>query len=278
MDKNIKPGTEVYSSDGRMGRYVGPVAYGHAVEPVFEHDDGPTHYGDVQSWSHVHLKPPTETLHAECAELQETITRRRVELEAVRMERQALDAELKERQKRFIAHAQLNLLDDFIAGKITHLVIDDTAYGINIQTAEKALDYQDGDRWVKHKKLKLLSLYGDSKGDLTWGLSSYSDGSDNGQKRVIPCTSYEAAVVAATALIEVQFDACRKLPNRPWMAAGCIKAAEAIGMPVPKDLADMHAAYKRKSAAEDLAKAEVELVKASARVNDLFAQAREVAA
>lgn len=275
MDKNIKPGAEVYSTDGSMGRYVGPVAYGHAVEPLFDRDDDePPHYGNVQSWSHVYLKPPTETLHAECSELQETITRRRVEVEAIRVERQALDADMKERQKRLAAHKQLDRLDDFITGKITHLVIDDSIYGIQIKPINEALATTDGaSGWHATQKMRLLTLYGGSNGDLSWGLSKYSDGSDiHNQAHVYPCTSYEAAVGMATALIGVQFDACRKIPDRPWQFATYIKAAQAIGMPVPEDLAQTLAAYTRKTAADALEKAQAELVKALARVNELFAQ------
>lgn len=92
---------------------------------------------------------------------------------------------------------QLQRLNDFLAGEITHFFIlgmfnpkivewdDDAFYGV--------------DRWhgcAKIESLRLVSLFGSSKGDLSFHLNRYSDGS-GGWEEIVPCRSYDEALAEA---------------------------------------------------------------------------------
>lgn len=263
-------GATVYDRFGRCGRYVAPVAAGHVVEQLYrddEDDDAEPYAGPVQTWREVFAKPPTEELHAEVRELEQRAAAVRQELDGLREERRALDAEHKARAERIKRHAQLELLDDFIAGRITHFVVID-GYGVKVQEAAEALK-SDEDRW--DRKLKLLSLYGDSKGDLTWRLNRYSDGS-GGSDEVIPCVSFDDAMAKARERVLAEIEAVRSIAaDRPWMLGSALRSAARLGVEVPADLAAIQSAYELKGAREQLEKARTVLAEAQAKVAALEA-------
>ena len=97
----------------------------------------------------------------------------------------------------------LKNLSNFIEGKISHYVIKQYN-GVDILEWDKSTsEYSDSEKGVA--KLRLLTLFGKSKGELEWNLNKYSDGS-GGNTEVTPCTSYEEAIEVAKALYQVVWD------------------------------------------------------------------------
>lgn len=273
MSDTIQPGAVVYAPTGQRGLYIGPLpdGGGHAVQPEIEiggfrggEYDTEMMFTGVQHWPAVHAKEPQVALTAELADLHDQIAAKRSELRALAQQHREQEAESAAMMKRIKQSEPLRLLDDFIAGKITHLVIDSGYNGISVEPIDKALETTDGSSgWQAKKKLRLLTLYGGSNGNLSWGLSKYSDGSDAHTERfVIPCASAEMAAAEANKLIDTRFTELRKVPDRPWMWSSVIKSAVDLGFEVPADMAADFAEFRRKGAEEAVEKARAALVAA----------------
>ena len=284
MEKIIIPGTLVYSSAGQRAYYIGPIGISYVVEPEIDRYNHVEETNDVVFegicvWPAVYLEKPKPVLDAELVAVREEIVAACRRLDEVRESIRDAERASKDMLANITKRDELKRLDDFIAGKITHLVISCPAYGVKIEAAETTLaSREDDDSYgrTKHKKLKLLTLYGGSNGNLAWMLSQYSDGSDNGQKHVIPCTSYEEALAEATTLINSQLQDLRKYPaDRTWMLSAPMASALALGIEVPADLTEALRAYQLKHALEQLTKFETEFNKSRDIVKQLQAQNTE---
>lgn len=236
MSKKTSPktGDEVYDIHGQAASYVANSAHGHVVEPVYEDEDGEPHYGKPQVWLEVFGSPPTAKLHSEIAELEAKLNATRTELQQVQEQRRTEDsayaARLNER-KRF---KQLQTLDDFIAGKITHFfTVEGYGERMAIQTFDEFMVSKE-DRY--DRKLRLLSLFGGSKGDLAWYVDRYSDGSGGSNGRCFPARSYEDAVRHASEWIEGRYAEVRKNEHK-HASLDLANAAERFGLKVPDDIA-----------------------------------------
>ena len=237
MSKTATPkaGDEVYDIRGRAGSYVANSANGHVVEPIYEHEgDDEAYYGKPEVWNEVFSSPPTERLHAGIADLEAKLNAARAELHAIQTQRREEDdayaARLNER-KRF---KQLQTLDGFIAGKITHFfTVEGYGERMSIQTFDEFMVSKE-DRY--DRKLRLLSLFGGSKGDLAWYVDRYSDGSGGSNGRCFPAMSYEDAVRHASEWIEGRYAEVRKNDHK-HAALDLAKAADGFGLKVPDDIA-----------------------------------------
>lgn len=113
-------------------------------------------------------------------------------LELAKMIQRTHDQE-KERLKKYQQYEQLKQLDDFLDGKITHYAETSTWNPRII----KAMEFN------KEEDLKLLGLFGDSKGDLSWRVNDYKDGSGC-YREVVPCKSYEEALSVIQKYIDTR--------------------------------------------------------------------------
>jgi hypothetical protein len=219
-----------YLADGREVEVIQELESGYLVQYYYTvggSDAG--EYGlyldcvNTQIVDRVFDTPPVAKFHESIAELnsqiekiEETKSAKFAELKEV--SKAIDDASTKRRQ-----HEQLRLLDDFIAGKITHYV-EFWTYG-----APKIIEFQDAICNYDKKRLKLLTLFGDSKGCLEWKLSSYSDGS-GGSSTVIPATSYEQAVEVARAHVVELLENSVDSPSQ-----FCVDTADKWEVPVSDD-------------------------------------------
>jgi hypothetical protein len=166
--------------------------------------------------------PPIAVYHEDIAKLEKAIE----ELEKIRESkvseiRQAAK-EIEDASNLRKQHEQLSQLDDFIAGKITHYV--EFPY-----EGPRVIDFNDATCNCDKRQLKLLTLFGGSKGDLQWKLSYYHDGS-GGSHTVIPVTSYEQATEVSKSHI---IGKLRETMERP--SQNTVKMADKWDVPVPDD-------------------------------------------
>lgn len=99
--------------------------------------------------------------------------------------------------------SQLETLKNFMAGEITHLFVSGHSPEI-ISWTDSNKTY-DVDSWGGRTKLdgiKLVSLMGNSDGDLSYRLHEYRDGSGSGSKTIYPYTSYEEALAMAQSQLD----------------------------------------------------------------------------
>lgn len=263
----FNPGDEVYSIDGQVGNYLAQTHNGHLVEPIFEYDDREPAYGKPTLWNQVFATPPVEKLHEEIAKLEQLRQAEYAKLAS--LQRQVMD-EKKEFDSRAAIRkqfSQLKKLDDFIAGKITHLVIlADYGDDIAIEEFSAAIIAQDNDRY--DKKQRLLSLYGDSNGDLSWNLDRYSNGSGSYGRSGFcwPATSLEEAKQIATAWLSNKFAICTS--NNKWeKVLSYIACAKKLDMEIPTDILNKGIEIKKASSLVSISQAQAEISRATEKLN-----------
>lgn len=113
---------------------------------------------------------------------------------------------------------KLQYLLDFIDGKITHYVF------IKYSTIE-IVEYKDSKSEYGHD-MKLLSLFGSTKGDITWRINQYSDGS-GANTEVVPCLSYEMALSEAQKYVD------KIISEGKYPSLSIINSATKYGLTIP---------------------------------------------
>lgn len=161
--------------------------------------------------------PPTERLDQKILDLQKKVddlqqTKREIE-QNIRSAEEKGKAKLAKYKK----YEQLEYLDLFLDGKITHYVLEYWG-SFNIISFKKAVP---DNRWDPDQT-KLLTLFGRSGDNLQWRLSQYSDGSGGGTV-VTPCVSYEHALRVAQDFVD-------NAMNTDYQRPTLIKAAKTYGL------------------------------------------------
>lgn len=234
MDRSTPPAPEagqtVYDLQGHRGEYVLPLGEAHLVRPwvVIPSWDGEDLYsepGGIEVWPQVYLAPPVAILEDDIVRLQGEIEAKRRELAEATDEVSGFFRDEKARQERIKRHEDLARLDDFISGKISHVV--KRSYGaITIEEFKEAIEQTDR---YSRDGLKLLTLFGRPDGGLQWKVNRYSDGSGQDMD-VFPCQSAEEARSVATSLLAKEFNSA----STYWLHQA-IKSADALDIPVPAD-------------------------------------------
>ena len=140
-----------------------------------------------------------------------------------------------DREKRMAKFHKLDLLDKLIKNEVTHLVIVE-GY------CPKIVKFEEEIKSTKRydKSLKLLTLFGDTKGDLNWRMSHYSDGSGT-SKEVIPASSEEDAIKISKGIVA---DSVATLPdvlrNNGYYFNTIVEQALEHSVTVPQEFIDVY--------------------------------------
>jgi hypothetical protein len=263
----FKNGDIVFNLYGHEGRYVASTSGGHVVEPIYKGDFEPV-YAEVQNWRDVFTTPPTAKLHAEVAQVEESLRSAQFAMDALRTEQRALEGEVAAARKRIAARPDLVDLDLWLQGKVTHIVSLEY-YGLRIGTVEETLRMDDRDH-----QLRLLSLMADPKANRFWvGYAMYSDGSSN-QTRCLLATSLEHARERAAEYVRQEV-ARNRGQNHGGLAAAAIKYGVEISEELRKEAADMEAKaalHTLQSTRRELERAQASFAIAEARAKALGAE------
>ena len=169
--------------------------------------------------------PPTIRQHDMLVKLNAQISDARIRLNQVRTELQGIETTGKERMEFLKQYQGLQRLEDFLAGRITHFVMGD--YGPpKLLTFDKAMG-QNEERYNLRGKYKLLTLFGDSKGEPNWHINEYRDGSGI-DRTVMPCTSYDEALDVYREKIAEHEAEAKERPN--VISESWIAAADTLGL------------------------------------------------
>lgn len=232
----LTPGDTVYNLHGQEAEFIAFHAGEYIVQPIWEHPETgePRFSGDPEKWTRCFKAAPRAVLDSEIAAAEKALEGLRAEVRRLAEEKRDFEKGQKERMAAITRHEKLALLEKFIAGQITHYVEDDWSQ-IVIIDFKKAV-YDDGYHST-NKPLRLLTLFGDSKGELNWRLSRYPDGSGGNSSLVYPCCSYDDAVAKVDEITAAGIEAWRTNPETHGldkMAASRIK----YGLEVPYDVAN----------------------------------------
>ena len=172
--------------------------------------------------------PPSIRRAADLSDLESQIKQKREELQVVTTEIKQAKATNKELLDVLAQNEALANLKDFIDGKVTHYVTTCPYEGIRIASITEFHEEQHS---------RLLCLFGQSKGSLTWRVNRYRDDSGTWSE-CWPCRSHEEALAVAKREIENLY--CDVQRNMHQIT----KSADAIGLKIPKHIALECANYR----------------------------------
>lgn len=141
----------------------------------------------------------------------------------------SIKKEIEEYKKTYNQYAELKCLNMFIEGKLKYYVIEDYSDIYISKFEHETSDCENG-------KLKLLTLFGKTDGNLQWNLNQYSDGSGS-CNNVYPFCSYEEAYEKAKELIikKLDFYFDKKIDDFSiWSFERLLKSAKKIKMKIDK--------------------------------------------
>lgn len=223
-----------YTLDGREVEYIASLGTGYAVREIGEGDEGQQYFGNVIEVREVFQNPPQEKYNKEIDELKKQIDTLRAAKRQFEDERRASQESEKERKDRLMKHAALTRIDDFLAGKMTHLAMQDWR-GWRVMSLKDALAYKESDYDRVPTGIKLVTLFGKTNGDLQWQLHAYKDGGTNPNK-VEFFFSEEEARKFVKGRLDIAYDLYRK-DNKEWRnAESAAQNAFSIGFEVPEDI------------------------------------------
>lgn len=208
-----------------------------------------------------------------------------VEIQRLKDEETRLDALLAEKRGEVLATERdlvqrlaklkkfkgLERIEDFIEGRITHVVTKEyDDWKIQLLSEFEA----DDDGWSRKPcGLRLISLFGKSGGDLAWKVNDYKDGSGS-WKEMIPCASEDEAKTRRdewiVAEIKEQFGAFK--PSSPHWFITYVTTAVKYGVSLSEEIMDAY----RKCLSEQIdahkAKTQGEIEKAYEKLAELDAR------
>lgn len=258
-------GDTVYNIEGQVGAYIASYGGKHLVAPEYQYEDREPYWGEVEEWRDVFLSPPTVKLEAKVDELDKLITEKRAELKRINAELDQSGRRYQEQLKKLKQHQALQRIEDYIDGKFTHFL--DVGYGVKLISKEDALKSPD----KYDLDMKLLTLFGSTKGDLQWRINRWGDGS-GGETNVYPCESEAEAIAIVRKLYAEAVVEWRAQEKKHYgRALEWMKTVSWDWIDIPQDVkeyADAQLLESRKAAIE---KAREALRKAEADLADLTA-------
>lgn len=202
----------------------------------------------------LHETPPTEKVDEKITKLQATLLGLRNEIAERRKELEGVLQEAAERMAKLKQHKGLERLEDFVAGRITHYV----KYSYGPPEIIRFEDATTDDASGRVNKLKLLTLFGRTNGNLEWGLNRWSDGSGC-SSTVIPCTSYLESVGVAKEQAEAHEEKALSASKATRPESRWKEMAEGYGFEMSLEYLRVLAERKAKAKTERISKIEAEL-------------------
>jgi hypothetical protein len=201
--QDLKHGQIVYNRAGVRAEFITQVNEGtYLVRPEIEingwEGEIETDWGNITEWNEIFPKPPTEVLDKDILEKHKYLEELTNKARLLHSKISEAETAIRAQKDKFVRHEKLKYLEDFIDGKVTHYV---KLNYHGIQIAEHGKEICEDDKYDRN--LRLVTLYGNSKGDLAWNLNQYRDGSGSGTT-IIPCSSYEVAVSEVQKLVLIE--------------------------------------------------------------------------
>lgn len=244
-----------YDRDGNQIEIVEKLKNGqHLIRKIFTDEsyewvESPHAGKELFIVNDVFDSPPAKKLSQEIVELKQEI----VELQCLKrnLAQGILDVEKAGEAKlaKYKKYDQIKILDMFLDGKITHYVLE--YWG-----SFKIISFEDAvpdERWGKDK-VKLLTLFGKTGGNLEWRLNEYSDGSGN-NTTVTPCLSYEEALKIAQDIVDAAMD-------NDYQRPGLIRDAKKYGLKIDPE-------YIKKCEDKEYARKDKEIKDLEKRIEEL---------
>lgn len=256
--KKIEAGDTAWTEQGQRVTVIDLTVSGaYLVAPMIEYggsyDEPPTcEMGDLQIMELLYPEPPRPLLDEQMAKVRAEIDEASKCLQNIRAETREATAERTRLLDKLKQVPALQNIEAAIEQRFTHIIT--RSYGPPYQIGKIEEVLASDDRY--NKGLKLLSLYGDAKGDLQWRISHYSDGS-GGSSDAWPFTSEEGALAFLRKQIaeDITLHSGKHQDARPYYLVALCKQAREIGVAIPEQVLAMEKTEARKIADHALSEA-----------------------
>lgn len=240
--------------------HILPGGEGYVGQPILYDDEDEEFLGDAGAYSRLYDAPPRTKKDEEIQKLEA----KRSELVSEISRLRGLEVEAKEAAKAFedtiAGNKQLETLRLFLDGKITHVV--QTSYcSVVISALEEAL--KSSNPGISNQ-MKLVSLFGRSNGDLSWGINGWSDGSGSNADAWFFTSEDEAKKFVQQKINEVDENSERP-PIDKW-----VDAAVKYGLSLPHWMESEHKNRKRKTIEDKIKDLESRLDQARQELTDVL--------
>lgn len=191
-------GRTFYTPSGekvRLEGVLGPDQYDQYVVTrkvtIYSGDEAYDEVGEMYICDKLFRKAPIAKKAEELEDLLKAITAAKIELASVNAKIHETEKTSKEILKRCAALPPLQLAVDYLEGNTDKWMCVVINYGsCTVHKLTDYLTYEDTYDYKNRFKLKLLSLFGNTGGQVTWGMSAYTDGSGSTvQLRVFESTA-----------------------------------------------------------------------------------------
>ena len=268
-----KPGDTCYSQHGEEAVLVAKSGGEFIVRPLFEDDYG-SREGEIATWSAAFRTPPAPKLDAQTKEAEQKLHAIRVEVDQLRGERLAMDAEHKARLDRIKAHADLEMLDRYLAGEITHYVAKHQYY----PRVEIIPLGQTVEQYPSSNGYGLLTLKPSRTWDKRIVFSVYFQDANRDRYRssssrmeiVVPCCGEEQAHAKASEIVAAMVAEYLELaPEHRSYIDQLFAACAQFGVAIPERLVAENDELNRKSLLQQRDKAAQSLAEVDAKLHAL---------
>ena len=246
-----------YLEDGCEIEVLERTAHGIIIRRLYESGDGEGEAGDPEIVARVFDAPPTERRAKHVKDLESQESQLRASIQERRKELVDLDSNKKRIALLAAKNAALGRVCDFMEGKITHYLMKHWS-GYAIVAAEPGGGIPDKNDSGRIEGTKLLTLFGKSEGNFSWGLNDYHDGSGD-NRECEPFFSLDEAKAKLQGIV----DAYETSPKH--FLVGLVNAAQGNGLIVPAGLAQAAAQQELSAAEGGAAEAQKKLSEAEAR-------------
>ena len=240
-----------YLDNGMEVSVIREIEGGLLVSECYEYGDDVSDFfvdDKVYFVERVYDRAPTQRFDAKIAEIEDKI--KTAQKKYIEIENKIAELNIAEDRKleKYKQYQQLNRLDDFLDGEITHIVF---------------LNYQIKIEEWGSKDLKLITLFGDSNGDLQWYVNSYRDGSGS-NNHIVPCCSYTEAIAVIQKHID---DLLANNPNE-YNISYCIDAVKVYNLKIDQKWIDNDKEKRTKIALKKVLELETSLANAKKEMEE----------
>lgn len=253
----FKKGQKVFSRRGEEAEFIGEVDGTLFVYPMLlamspEGNDY-LEQGPVAEWSEAFPSPPVKKLNEEVTELEAKRAEIQQEIRTLNKEKALAEYDAKMVIEGLKKYDGLQLIEDYLSGKITHYVIK-TYRGVQIDTMNlvKADSRNDAD-WQRNTRL--FMLFGTTDKKVKWELNEYNTYYDKDE--VWPFTSLEGAKDKLKEVVLQELEA--QDPKCPWAYERWVESAEKEGIILDPKYKEAYQEHERKAKIDKYLKAEQEL-------------------
>lgn len=262
----LTPGETCYDLHGNEYEYFTHIGGFDFAYPIYDSPEETIRGEPEKINGKLYRDAPVQRQQRDVTALQDEIKSLKSARDELRAEIRKANNDFAETLQRLKDCPELENIDRFLAGEITHFVIDNDS-STSIQTFEEAITYTDDRKSYQ----RLLSLYGDAKRKPVWGIARYGDGSGSHLTYCIPCASLEEAQEKAAAMhADKLVDLSKKygLDNYWHVFSNWFSSAEKLGMDIPSDLAEIRHAKRLASTESSLAQRKAQLEQAKVNLDE----------